>query len=515
MEQIAIIDLGTNTFHLLIVEVNDREEFTVKDKFKDPVKLGEGGITQGYIAKEAFERGQIALEKFRKIINTRQVSRVFAFATSAIRGAKNGIEFIQLVEAKTGIKVQVINGNEEAALIFQGVKNAVSLPPGQDCLLVDIGGGSVEFIVARDGKIRLLRSLDLGAARLLEQLKIQDPINPSEIEQARKLIQQVIGPLIEELKAFSIRLLVGSSGTFETLATLIAYENRDFHSLEHINGYRFDQPQFQQIFQKLLILNKAGRTALPGMDINRVDLIVLGSILVDEILQSLNLEQILLSTYALKEGILYDYIETRRQAHLPGLIPGDRKLRERSVRNLGAKLQFDEPHAVHVASLAVSLLDQLEELTGTGEEERELLLYASMLHDIGHFLNRSGHHKHGQYFVLNSGLPGFSNDELLIMSNVVRYHRKSLPTRDHLHFALLHPTHKMLVRQLSGILRIADNLDRGHRHLVESIKLEVRSALISIEVKGPSGLEIEIQAALDNRELFEQVFERRLQITQA
>jgi exopolyphosphatase/guanosine-5'-triphosphate,3'-diphosphate pyrophosphatase len=335
MEQIAIIDLGTNTFHLLIVELNDREEFTVKEKFKDPVKLGEGGITQGYIAKEAFERGQIALDKFRRIIDTRQVSRVFAFATSAIRGAKNGIEFIQLVEAKTGIKVQVINGNEEAALIFQGVKNAVSLPPGQDCLLVDIGGGSVEFIVARDGKIRFLRSLDLGAARLLEQLKIQDPINPSEIELARKLIQKVAGPLIEELKAFSIRLLVGSSGTFETLATLIAYENRDFHSLEHINGYRFDQPQFQQIFQKLLILNKAGRTALPGMDINRVDLIVLGSILVDEILQSLNLEQILLSTYALKEGILYDYIETRRQAHLPGLIPGDRKLRERSVRNLG------------------------------------------------------------------------------------------------------------------------------------------------------------------------------------
>lgn len=513
METIAVIDLGTNTFHLLIVELGERNDFVIKEKFKEAVKLGEGGINAGEIAPKAFERGIRALVNLRKLIDSRQADKVFAFATSAIRGASNAGDFIQKAKEEAGIDIRVINGNEEAALIFQGVKNAVQLPPGQASLMVDIGGGSVEFIVARDNQIRLLRSLNIGAARLWEKVKPSDPILPEEIQACRDAILEQAHGLMEELKEFNISLLIGSSGTFDTLASMIAYENKDIHSLEHINGYRFDRSQFDSVFRKLTTFTKVERGVLPGMDSSRVDLIVVGAVIVDMLFQALPIRQVALSSYALKEGILYDYLETRKFESI-GMGSSDRTLRERSVRNLGARFQYDESHGEQTAMLALSLFDQMESLLGYGEEERELLKYAAMLHDIGYFLNRSGHHKHGQYLVLNSGMPGFSTDELLILSNVVRYHRKSLPTRDHLHFAVLHGPHKTLVRQLAGILRIADNLDRGHRHLIERLEVGIRGSQILVKVFAEEKTDIEIQAALENADLFEQVFERRLLIEQ-
>jgi len=514
METIAVIDLGTNTFHLLIVELNERNEFTIKEKFREPVKLGEGGINSGEIAPQAFKRGIKALINLKKLIDSRQAGKVFAFATSAIRGASNAAAFIEEAKSQAGIEIRTINGNEEAALIFQGVKNAVQLPHGEAVLMVDIGGGSVEFIVARDGHIRLLRSLNLGAARLWDKISPSDPIQPEEIEACRSLILDQAAGLIQELKEFDISLLVGSSGTFDTLATMIAYQNKDIHSIDHINGYRFDEQQFESVFKKLTTLTKTERSVLPGMDSSRVDLIVVGSVIVDVLFQQLNLKQVALSSYALKEGILYDYIDTRR---FEALGPGstDRNLRERSVRNLGARFQFDESHADQTALLALSIFDQMESILGYGEEEREMLKYASMLHDLGHFLNRSGHHKHGQYLVLNSGMPGFSTDELLVISNTVRYHRKSFPTRDHLHFALLHPLHKTMVRQLAGILRIADNLDRGHRQLIERLEVQLRGNQIDLIVQASESVEIEILSAMSVKELFEQVFDRKLTIYQS
>lgn len=509
METIAVIDLGTNTFHLLIVELNERNEFIIKEKFREPVKLGEGGINSGEIAPKAFQRGIQALINLRKLIDSRQAEKVFAFATSAIRGASNGAAFVAEAKEKTGIEIRTINGNEEAALIFQGVKNAVQLPPGEPVLMVDIGGGSVEFIVSRDNQIRLLRSLNLGAARLWDKLKPSDPILPEEIEQCRNLILEQARDLLHELREFNISFMIGSSGTFDTLATMIAFQNKDIHSIEHINGYKFDSHQFELIFKKLTTLTKTERGVLPGMDASRVDLIVVGSIIVEVLFKELSLKQVALSSYALKEGILYDYIETRKYETLgPG--SSDRNLRERSIRNLGSRFQYDEAHGDQTAMLAVSLFDQMDPLLGYGEEEREMLKYAAMLHDIGHFLNRSGHHKHGQYLILNSGMPGFSTDELLVISNIVRYHRKSLPTRDHLHFAVLHPGHKTLVRQMAGIVRIADHLDRGHRHLIERLDVSIQASQIVVSAFSPETIDIEIQAAQENRELFEQVFERKL-----
>jgi len=513
-ETVAIIDLGTNTFHLLIVEISERDEFMVKEKFKEPVKLGESGITTGKIAEVAFERGIAALINFKKLIDSRKATRILAFATSAVRSASNGAVFISEAKKKTGIDIRTINGNEEASLIFTGVKNGVQLPYNEPVLLVDIGGGSVEFIVTKENKPVLLRSLNIGAARLMETFKYSDPITKEELNTATQFLKLEMKGLIQELQEFNIKKIIGSSGTFETLGTIIAYQKKDILSLEHMNGYRFTKESFLGVFEKLQATDREGRLKMAGMDPMRADLIVMGSVVVNILCSELTVETFILSSFALKEGILYDYIEEKknRVQNLVGVI--DRNVRFRAVRNFGKKFHYDQDHGLQVAELALSIFDQLQSIHGYDEEEKELLKYGSMLHDIGHFLNRSGHHKHGQYMVMNSGLSGFSTDELLVIGNIVRYHRKSPPTRDHLHFSIMHQNVRLMVRRLAGILRIADNLDRGHRHLVKQVKLEILPNIIWMRVKAADKIDIEIRAVHENKELFEQVFEKQLEIEQ-
>ncbi|HHG84957.1 MAG TPA: HD domain-containing protein, partial [Bacteroidetes bacterium] len=182
--------------------------------------------------------------------------------------------------------------------------------------------------------------------------------------------------------------------------------------------------------------------------------------------------------------------------------------------NLAEKYMYEKTHSLKVSELACSIYDQLGPLHPFGQPERELLRYASLLHDIGHFINRSGHHKHGQYIVMSSALSGFSHDELVILGNIVRYHRKSMPTREHFHFKVLDHKTRYLVRLLSGILRIADNLDRGHRNLVRKVRLEIDQQSICVNVHADDVVDIELGCAMDMRQLLEDVFERKVSIEQ-
>ena len=507
-EKIAIIDLGTNTFHLLITELNERDDFVVKEKYKEPVKLGEGGITKGYISEKAYARGIQTLIQFRKLTNSKGASKVFAYATSAVRGAANGKDFVRDAKEKADINVRIINGNEEAALIFEGVKNGVQLPWDKYSLLVDIGGGSVEFAVAHENKPLLLRSLNIGAARLIETIHPGDPITETDLQKTREHLREKMGSLIEELKEFELELLCGSSGTFETLGSLIAHKKKDFLSMDNLNSYPFSTKEFSKVHTALIQSDKKERLAMEGMDPMRVDMIVMGSLLVDLVLKELGIKKIMVCTTALKEGIYYRYVEDKRQRlnHLIG--HADKNLRAKSVRNLGKRMQYERDHGLKVSELALSLYSQLKPLHPFGEVESELLRYSALLHDIGYFLNRSGHHKHGQYLIMHSGLQGFSNDELLIMGNVVRYHRKSLPTRDHFHYKILKQEHRYLVRVLAAILRIADHLDRGHAGHVEKVQVTITEEIIHIQVHAPGGADIEIASASEQTKLMEQVFER-------
>ncbi len=514
-EKVAIIDLGTNTFHLLIAEVNDRDDFLIREKFREVVKLGEGGFSAGLISDMAYKRGLVALKSFRRIMDSRGTNKVLGFATSAIRSASNGKEFIAHAMKEAGIPIRVINGNEEAALIFEGVKSGIQLPYHEQSLVMDIGGGSVEFIVGFENSPILIRSLDLGAARILEKFPVSELPDKNEIAEIRKHIYAEISGLLNELKEFDLSILVGSSGAFETLSAIIAHQKGDLLSAQNLNSYTFTRAEFNKALKHILESSRTERLKIPGMEPMRVDMMVPSAILVDIILTELKMQKCMVSAAALKEGILSRYIREKQEKIKNLMGPQEQQLRAKGVRALGKKFHFDQDHGVLVGELAVSIFDQLQLLHNFGGWEREILMYSAMLHDIGYYLNRSGHHKHGQYLVQNSGLPGFSNDELLVMANIVRYHRKRLPSRDDFHFKLLRQEDRLRVRALSGILRIADNLDRGHRQLVEGLMVQFDENKLEIKVMSEKKTDIEINAANLEKELMEQVFERKVILIQA
>lgn len=511
----AIIDLGTNTFHLLIAEIDEREDFKIHEKFKEPVEFGEHGLDSGQISPVAFERGLQAIRRLHQIIASRQVAEVRAFATSAIRSASNGKEFITRVKEETGMDIKVINGNEEASLIFEGVRNGIQMPPDSDVLVLDIGGGSVEFIVARDGKPLLLRSLDIGAARLLGRFQPSDPMKPADLRAVREYLYQTMEGLLSELKEFDIRMLVGASGTYETLSAMIAHRKKDFLSSENLNSYRYSAREFKELHKFLLHSTIEERLYIPGMDPLRAEMINMGGLLIEILLEEIGVKEMMVSTYALKEGILFRYIEDQKERVHRLMGNSARNLRAKAIRNLCEKYQYKKAHVLKVSELAQSIYDQLKPLHPFGTLERELLRYAAMLHDIGQFVNRSGHHKHGQYLVMNSSLSGFSHDEVIILGNIVRYHRKGLPTRDHFHFKVLEQRQRLMVRVLAGILRIADQLDRGHRNMVDAVKVVIDGQMVRILLVGSDDLVHEIENASAEVELLAGAIDREVVIAHA
>lgn len=513
-ETIAIIDLGTNTFHLMIAEVDERDDYVIKGKYKEPVKLGEGGLSAGRITDEAYKRGIEALKMFRTIIDTSGIVRVLAFATSAIRSSSNGLAFIEDAKNEANIPIKTINGNEEASIIFEGVRNGVQLPFEERALVMDIGGGSVEFIVAHEGRAEFLRSINIGGARLLDKIKPSNPITTKELATIYSLFEKELVSLIKELKEFDLSVLVGSSGTFESIATLTAYFRKDKVAAMHINGYRFERKDFEVVYNKLIPSTRQERMKIDGMDGTRVDMIVLGACLVNYVIQELNLSQIMVSTHALKEGILHRYMRDKKMRLTKFIGPADRNLRVKAVQALAIKFQYEQEHVLKVSELATMLFDFLEPYHHFGAVEKELLQYAAILHDIGKFVQVSGHHKHSQYIVANSNLSGFNTTELLVLSNIVRYHRRAIPKIEHQPYAILLPKDKKLVQILAGILRIADNLDRGHRNYVTGLKVIVSAEKIQILVQALSNVDMEIKFALENSDLLEEVMARKVEIRQ-
>lgn len=305
--KIGIIDLGTNTFNLLIAKVESVTNFRIVYSTKIPVKLGEGGINEGIIKETPFMRGINAMKEYAVLLQQEKVDEVFAFATSAIRGAKNGRQFCEVVVKETGIEIEIIDGNKEAELICKGVRMATAM--GQDKhLIMDIGGGSTEFIIANDQTIFWKKSFDIGVSRLKEKFKHSDPIKKEEVLALTHYFDEQLIALKEEITNHTIHSLIGSSGSFDTFFDLI---NHKFHSgaidLE-TNAYDFKLTDFFDIHESLLLSNKKERINMEGMIEMRADMIVLASICTHYVLSNFKIDKMKLSRFALKEGILSEIL---------------------------------------------------------------------------------------------------------------------------------------------------------------------------------------------------------------
>jgi len=304
MSKIAIIDIGTNTFHLMIVDLEDDNKVLHKEKVA--VRLGKNGISNNKIMPDAQERALKTLHHFKKIADSFQVTTIKATATSAVRNADNGKAFVKFIKEQSGIAIQVISGIQEAHYIYRGVKQALPIS-SETSLIMDIGGGSVEFIICNNEEILWLHSFEIGAQRLLDKFHKHDPIEKEDIKSLHNFLELELKPLIEQTKKYKPTKFIGASGTFDTLID-ITYASQGLKK-ENAATYKLTRDAFNKIYLQLIKMNKAERLAIEGMSEMRVDMIVVASCLLDFIITKNNFSTIHVSTYALKEGVLSEILE--------------------------------------------------------------------------------------------------------------------------------------------------------------------------------------------------------------
>ena len=507
--RVSAIDLGTNSFHMVVVEESPGKGIVEVDRVKDMICIGRGSISTKMLDERAMQEGVATLKKFLVLATQRGVEphNVLAFATSAIREALNRDVFIEMVRRETGLRVKVISGKEEAQFIYYGVRNAVRLGETPD-LLFDIGGGSVEFIIAGCDKVHLLESRKIGVARMLERFITTDPISSHELKLLGQFCAAELYTSAEKSRQLGVTRGIASSGTALNIARMIR-SGRDSDPADGLNQSGFTREEFDKFYRSVIPLDSSARRKLTGLDEKRVDLIVPGIILIDAIFRVFGLKEVVVSESALREGMVVHYISGLR-----GRVDGNGQLdiRRQSVVELGFRCNWHQPHSLQVARLAVMLFDQLQPLHDLKPHYRELLEYAALLHNIGEFISIAAHHKHSQYIIMNADLRGFAPAEVDIIGNVARYHRKNPPSPKHPLYAQLEPSHQRAVDVLSGILRIANGLERGHRQNVQSISATIGERQILIGVEAKFEPDIELWAAESLKSWLEEVLGRAILI---
>jgi exopolyphosphatase / guanosine-5'-triphosphate,3'-diphosphate pyrophosphatase len=507
LRRIAAIDLGTNSFHAVIVDIFSDGSFYTIDRLKEMVLLAEKGIGDN-LTPQAMDRGIEALKRIQMLCEHQNVEEILAFATSAIREAENGGEFIQIAIDELGIKINAISGKLEAELISYAVRHGVSMD-NKPVMMMDIGGGSVEFILGNRKKTYFLTSLKLGVARMTAEFVNRDPITHDEIKTLHQHYEKQLTSVAQAFAQHRANLMIGSSGTMQNIALMISHMKNESPSL-NINEVTFTNKDFYSLYQKVIPMNRQERLGLKGLDEKRVDIITPGLVLVDYLLKRFGIRKVKISEQALREGIVLRYIKNE----LPELkqMMNNVEPRRKSIFELLRKTDWHEEHSRHVAEISIKLFDHFQERLNLPDSDRELLEYAAYLHDIGYYISHRKHHKHAQYLIRNADLRGFKEIEVEIMANVARYHRRSTPKSRHIYYHQLPDDVKDRVSKLSGILRVADGLDRSHYQNVLKVDIEETGNTITLRLTSQEDPQLEIWGAKRKSELFEEVTGKKLDI---
>ena len=413
--QLAAIDIGTNSVHMIVVRVRPDLSFEVIDREKDMVRLGAGGLEQGALTETAMTAALQTLTKFRRLADSHGVDEIIASATSAVRESTNGGDFIAEVFRTTGIRVNVITGTEEARLIHLAAAYATGIGSGTG-VVIDIGGGSVEITSGTSARMQLGRSFKLGVIRLTETFVGSDPLSRRDERRMVKSIRRETRAFLAQVRRRGFDRVIGTSGTVTMLGEVAAGRR----TTGEIRNMRVAARAVHRMRERLTSLPLAARLKVPALDPRRADLAVAGAVLLDTILEELRADELTLCDFALREGLILDYIKRNRQ-HIQH-VERYPDVRRRSVMELGERCHFSVEHARQVARLSLQLFDQLRAWHGLGPREREWLEYAALLHDVGSLISYERHHKHSYYLIKNGDLRGFEPDEIERIALIARYH---------------------------------------------------------------------------------------------
>jgi exopolyphosphatase/guanosine-5'-triphosphate,3'-diphosphate pyrophosphatase len=496
--RIAAIDIGTNSIRCIVAEVISEGKFRVIDDEKATVRLGENLTESGVISPEAAERATAALRHFRKLLTGFKVAIVEAVATSAVRIAANGPEVVAAMSSGLGHEIRVIDGVEEAGLAAVSALSNFDMS-GKRYAMIDIGGGSLEVVSAFGNHVEECYSLDLGAVVMTERFLESDPVKSGELQRLQRHIR---GRLKQELpgQKLSADLLIGSGGTITSIGYMAMNLRRD--SYVSVHGYEVLRSEVIHLLAMLTRKDLKARGTVPGLSPDRADIIIAGVALVDELMRFFGANRLMVNERGIREGLIIGAM--KRNGLMPQVTPS--RTWRAAVLEFARSCNVEEPHALHVSHLALSIYDALALPFGLKKSERRILEAAAILHDSGCFINYGGHHKHTYHLVRHAELFGFSPRERELIAMVARYHRKSAPKRKHGAFQALREKDRILVSRLGGILRLADGLDRRRCALVQEVACEFGGNVISLRLTGSEDMSVEIFGGSAKKDLFEKAF---------
>ncbi len=458
-QRVAVIDLGSNTARLIVMSAVPGHAYHLDDEIREVVRLRQGMSARG-LSDEAMSRALVTLRLFKRFCDSTRVDHIIATATSAVREAHNGAEFVRQVETDLGLPLRILDGEKEAYYAVLGVLNELPLT---DAHVLDIGGGSMQISRVRDRRFLRGTSLPLGALALSERFIRHDPPAAAEIEAIQREIDsqlKTVSWLMERKKKDGRLPFVALGGTDRNMASMAAA--RHGYPLNTLHGFVLRRDDLLENIRLLTSLPLSERENLPGLSSDRADIILPGALVLQAVMDELEMESATISVNGLREGLFFEHF----WQHLVYPVVSD--VRQFSVLNKARIYQYSKAHANQVRFLAGRLFKQLAPLHGYGRAEEELLDAAALLHDLGTLISYDDHHKHSQTLIINSGLPGFQPRETALIALMTRYHRKGRPRVDGFE-SLLVDGDETLLTQLSAILRLAEFLERGRNANVDDV----------------------------------------------
>jgi exopolyphosphatase/guanosine-5'-triphosphate,3'-diphosphate pyrophosphatase len=506
--RLAAIDIGTNSLHMIVVHVRPDFSFEIIDREKEMVRLGAGGLDGRALVPKAMQAALQVLSKFRRLAESHQVDRIEAVATSAVREAENGGEFLKAIVAQTGIRARVISGTEEARLIHLAAAYGLGLSD-EVAVTVDIGGGSVEITHGTGPVLATGRSFKLGVLRLTERFVKSDPLSERDERRMVRYIDAEMKPFLDTIADAGFDRIVGTSGSILSIGTVAVAAEKGVVPAGMRNR-RVSAKAIHRARKTICELPVDKRLLVPGLEPRRADIAVAGSILLDVILRRLGATEITLCDMSLREGIVLDFIAQHRKEITQAEQYPD--VRRRSVIELAERCNYVPAHSDRIARLALALFDATRAVHALTDREREWLEYAALLHDVGVHISYEKHHKHSYYLIRNGDLRGFDPQEIETIGLIARYHRRAVPSRRHDGYGDLPKLLRQVVKTLGAMLRLAETLDRSHSQVVTALTLQDRDdeAVLTLQTSGDA--ELELWAASRHAAPFEAMLRKPLRI---
>lgn len=505
-QRIAAIDIGSNSLKLAVVEAAASDSFTIILQDRERVRLGKETLRTRHLSDEAIRVSCETIGRFKSIADNREADALIAVATASVRQAKNADEFTERVEEATGVRVAVLPSMEEARLI--GIASNQYFGADDSSLLnIDIGGGSTEISLMEYGRPKKLFSMKLGAVGLTEIYCGSDPIEKKNLRRMREEIEFALSQPERKIRGERWEIATGTSGTILNTAAILNHLSVD--ASPEIQTITLKE--LKKLNQRLAGTTLAERAGIPVISERRAEVIVAGAMILEGVMGALNLDSLQTCPYALREGVVIDHMQEIETIDLPP-VPDVEDLKLKDVFAIGRRFGYEEAHALHVAGMAETIFDKLSSRFELNRNKRTLLSAAALLHDVGYHISHEAHHKHSLYLIKHSEMTGFTQEEKLIIANVARYHRKGLPKDTHEDYTSLSPEGRRTVDELSGILKIADGIDRRYEGRVKDIEIQQNGNKVTLFLIATGSVTPEIHAIKNKKGGFENAFDCSLSV---